>query len=571
MKSVARVVTSLLTRYIAPSTIIMALFAPSVFVIATPQKTEAIFGFGDTVVEVGTNLITNVASTVELVWSTLKEASLDGIAWYLAKLVIQRMTVEIINWINRDFEGYPQFVNNLGVFLTDVVDQATGAFIRENNLEYLCNPLSIRIALLTYQYEPIQQRYSCTLSRVVNNIDSFIQGNFAEGGWTGWFSHATIPTNNLPGQYLVMQGELVKYANKKEENQKNYLSFGQGMFSDLSFEWCKTISTDGGVAPGSDSQGRINYRKGATRDDCTLKTPGKLITDQLSWVTTSPLRQQELADELNEAISAILSTLMSKLLSDGLAYLTSSGLGRGAAGSSYDDLLREDIARQQERVTQDIVLQIDQQIEEELALGRELGCYGEDPGEGDGDGGSDGGGDIGGNEFRDVAIGDRSVLPDTTTFSNIRYTPADSYAAYQASGLEPLTPTEYYEQLTLAGLIDSPTSTTWSENYTLREVGIDEGSIIIERTGEDAYRVLYDANGDDVREVIATSREVEGQSGVYTFTRITGEDLGFQTLGVRSSVAAGAVNEALREYYLINENPPQTKLEPVGSTGGATR
>ncbi len=568
MKSVVGVITSLLTRYIAPSTIIMALFAPSVFIIATPQKTEALFGFGTVPVIDVDNLFTNVANTVEAVWATLKESTLDGIAWYLAKLVIQRMTVEIINWINRDFEGYPQFVNNLGVFLTDIADQATGAFIRENNLEYLCNPLSIRIALLTYQYEPIQQRYSCTLSRVVNNIDSFIQGNFAEGGWTGWFSHATIPTNNLPGQYLVIQGELVKYANKKEENQKNYLSYGQGMFSDLSFEWCQTVENTEGVPDGA---GGVRYEAGMTRDDCPIKTPGKLITDQLSWVTTSPLRQQELADELNEAISAILSTLMSKLLSDGLAYLTSSGLGRGSAGSSYDDLLREDIARQQDRVTQDIVLQIDQQIEEELALGRELGCYGEDPGDGDGGGGGGGGGgDIGGNEFRDVPIGDRSELPDTTTFSNIRYTPADSYAAYQSSGLEPLTPTEYYEQLVLGGFIDTPTSTSWSENFTLREVGIDEGSIIIERTGEDAYRVLYDANGDDVREVIATTREVEGQSGVYAFTRVTGEDLGFQNLGVRSNVAAGAVNEALREYYLINENPPQTKLDPVGA-GGSTQ
>lgn len=557
-------------RYLAPSAVIMALFAPSIFVIMTPQKTEAAFGFGDTVIEVGANLWTNVANTVEAIWSTLKESTLDGIGWLLAKIIIQGMTIEIINWINRDFEGYPGFVNNLGVFLTDIADQATGAFIRENNLEYLCNPLSIRIALLTYQYEPIQQRYACTLSGVVSNVESFIQGNFAEGGWTGWFSHATIPTNNLPGQYLTIQGELIKYANKKEENQKNYLSFGQGMFSDLSFEWCQTVANDEGVPDGN---GGIHYEEGMTRDDCPIKTPGKLITDQLTWTTTSPLRQAELADEINEAIGAILSTLMSKLLRDGLAYLSGEGLGRGTPGSSYSDLLREDVARQQLEVKGDILLQIDQQIEEELALGRELGCYGEDPAEGDPGDGTGAGEvpDIVDNEIRDVPIGDRAELPEDTTVGSIGYTPADAYTAYQASGQEPLSRDEFNQQLVQAGLIDSPTSTTWSENYTLSELGIDESSIIIERQGTNAYRVLYDADGDGQREVIATSREVDGQPGRYTFTNVTPNDLGL-TNNVQGQVAAGAVNESLRNLYSIDEN--ETKLDPVGTgadTGGQAR
>jgi len=70
----------------------------------------------------------------------IREYVLNPIAWFIAKTIIRQFTKGIVNWINSGFEGSPTFVDP-DTFLTDVADQASGAFIKQLGLEgILCSP-----------------------------------------------------------------------------------------------------------------------------------------------------------------------------------------------------------------------------------------------------------------------------------------------------------------------------------------------------------------------------------------------------------------------------------------------
>lgn len=549
MMMALRILNTTMQKYILPSILVVAFIAPSVFIITTPQKTHAQFGGG--VVIDPTNLVQNTITAVQTNAIWIKEYVLDPIAWALAKLIIQRMTIEIINWINRDFEGYPGFINNLSAFMTDIADQATGAFLKENNLEFLCNPLDIRNSLIFYQYQPRADRYRCTLTGVIANVENFIRGNFEEGGWRGWFALSIAPANNVAGQYLYMQGDLIKEINRQQGVQQNYLSYGKGFFSDLSFRWCR------------EGQQSVGGTEATSRDNCDVKTPGSLIADQLTWITTSDQRQLELADEIDEAIGAILGALLSKLLRDGLSYLTSEGRGGGTPGLTYVDDARADIARQIDVVKENVIRQIDREIEEELALREALQCDGPTGTQGGGTGtGTTGGGTIASGEWRDAPIGDSSTLPDSTTLSSIGLTPASAYSSYGSS--LGISRDEFNVMLVQAGLINSVNDTTWNKNYTLAELGLRD-DITVVRTTATQFQARYDAGGDGTKEVIATTREVPNQPGTYEFTPVSTSALGLNSQNAKDAVATAAVNESLRKFYDLSPTSPKTKLDAAGS------
>ena len=50
-----------------------------------------------------------------------------------------------------------------------------------------------------------------------------------------------------------------------------------------------------------------------------IKTPGSVVETQINNALPSGMRQLELADEINEAVGAVVSALVTKVLTAGLA------------------------------------------------------------------------------------------------------------------------------------------------------------------------------------------------------------------------------------------------------------
>lgn len=248
---------------------------------------------------------------------TLKEFTLDGIAYAVANIAIQKISRSIVQWINSGFQGSPAFVTDLQGFLIDVADQAAGQFLTELGLGFMCSPFKLDVQLaLALQYQAARDyEAQCTLSDIVGSIDNFFSGNFAaNGGWAGWFSLTTRPGNNPYGALLLAEEELaVRVTNAKGE-QSTLLSFGKGF---LSFKECDAIG------------------EGDVEEHCTITTPGAVIEEQVNLTLGSGQRRLEMADEINEIIGALFAQLVQQAFTGagGLLGLTSSGYS--ANGFSY--------------------------------------------------------------------------------------------------------------------------------------------------------------------------------------------------------------------------------------------
>ena len=142
--------------------------------------------------------------------NNIKESLWDRVAHQAANTLIEQTLVSMTNWINSGFDGGPAFVTDLRGFLLDIADATTADFIEGTALEALCSPwrLNIRVALALGQATPFEREVRCTLSDIVANMDDFINGDFSQGGWAGWFELTTRPQNNPYGLYLITASEL---------------------------------------------------------------------------------------------------------------------------------------------------------------------------------------------------------------------------------------------------------------------------------------------------------------------------------------------------------------------------
>jgi hypothetical protein len=257
--------------------------------------------------------------------SWYKENVLDGLAWAFAKQVISQMTTSIINWINSGFKGSPNFVTDLEGFLLNIADQTIGSYIQElgGPLSFICSPfqLDIRIALTTNYVQAREgQVPSCTLSGALANIESFVAGNFEDGGWEAWFKITSQPQTYTPyGNLLAAEAQAsVRILNAQGQETK-ILDFGAGF---LSTSICETV-----------------HGAGTTEENCFISTPGKVVQEALTFQLSTGPESLIAADEFNEIISALFAQLAQQAITGAAGLLgLSQGTGYtypGFTGGSY--------------------------------------------------------------------------------------------------------------------------------------------------------------------------------------------------------------------------------------------
>jgi hypothetical protein len=268
-------------------------------------------------------------------WQLAKESGLDGAAKAAARMIIQQMVADTINWINSGFQGSPAFVQNLDRYLLSIADQAAVGFLESEGFGFLCEPfqLDVQIAVAT-QYnnstrDPGEFTPQCTLNDVSDNIEGFLTGSFSEGGGWGSWLELTQGSTNDPNK-AVFEAEMALNAaiRDAEGNAITELDWGKGF---LSFKVC----ADTDVASGAQS-------------DCDIVTPGQTIADQLNSALNVGRDELIAADEINEIIGALLSQLARQALSAGIGALSGGGGGGSTtggggytseSGDTYDSIL----------------------------------------------------------------------------------------------------------------------------------------------------------------------------------------------------------------------------------------
>jgi hypothetical protein len=229
------------------------------------------------------------------VLQTTKDTTLDGIAWALAKSVVSEITSSIVDWINNGFQGSPAFVQDLEGLLITAADKTAGEYLQElgGDFSILCEPfkLDVRVALAIAYQTSRNGGTSCTLTGALENLESFIDGEFGEeGGWDTWFEVTSNPTKYTPyGSFLdVQQKATARIINAKGQTVKE-LDFGGGF---LSAKVCRQVEGANG-----------------TKESCSISTPGKVIQEALTFQLSTGQRSLIEADEVNEIIAALFGQL----------------------------------------------------------------------------------------------------------------------------------------------------------------------------------------------------------------------------------------------------------------------
>jgi len=303
--------------------------------------------------EVGENLRKNTETSKATMALQTKEGaeggltglfSTDKFAWKAANLAIWYVTRSTVNWINSGFEGGPAYVTDFGGFLKDIADDEIGSFIEGSALAFLCDPLDIKFSLMLKYAVPFEKEVECTLSDVIDNIDDFINGDFGRGGWDGWMELTTKPKNNRYGAYLSSAAELEARIQFSQFEESKVIEFGSGFFS---HKKCEELPP-GFVGP----------------PRCEIVTPGSVIEKRLNSALSSGQRRLEVADEIDEILSAALGQILKDIfggLQDGLR-----GFSEGSSSRpSYIDSIREEDVVDLSGIIDDLITGINTEIREE--------------------------------------------------------------------------------------------------------------------------------------------------------------------------------------------------------------
>jgi hypothetical protein len=311
---------------------------------AAPKQAGAI-----PVVEVGGNLIQSIISAIVDLNQEFKEFVLDGLAKAVADAVAVQLKTSIINWINSGFEGSPSFVTDLEGFLLDVGDEVAADFISrldDSTQSLICTPfqLNIKYSLTLEYYGGPKVENRCSLDEVFANaerVDSWLDGNFSEGGWKGWFKFAVEPGNDPYGSYLTTKEQLRKNIYGARETQKQELEWADGFFSQkvcgqegeqyratsLTGDGIRTIATTTRNAAGQ------TVRSTDPDAGCTIVTPGRAVVDSLASVVGDDLYNLGVVDEFNEIVTALVVQLSKEILTGAGGLLGTSKPQQGRPSS----------------------------------------------------------------------------------------------------------------------------------------------------------------------------------------------------------------------------------------------
>jgi hypothetical protein len=267
-------------------------------------------------------------------------------------MVIERIAASTVNWINSGFKGSPAFVTDPDSYFKNIGNQVAGQVIYNHpDLKWMCADFSakVRIALTKNYIQPFGP-YQCTLSGVVSNFDNFMN-DFYQGGWDGFIEVSQRSQNNPLGLYNQQQNQLNVTLGSSLGQKREELNWGSGF---LSYKSCDQYDEGGGgqtvaagqILVGIDAEGKEIYADNPEQrlpdipPKCiksSTKTPGSVIEGQLNNVLNTGNSRLQVADEINEIISALLNQLVSKALGavgKGLRSLSSPGSGDN--GGQFD-------------------------------------------------------------------------------------------------------------------------------------------------------------------------------------------------------------------------------------------
>jgi hypothetical protein len=263
-----------------------------------------------------------------------KENCLDGIAYSLAKNILQQVSNKTLNWVNSGFDGNPLYVRDIDSYLKSIKDQKLESFLKQVPAS---NPIfgnAIRSTITQQVTGYTDGRIGQTMNTPEGRAYQAFQQDFTQGGWSALLN----PNNNPIGTYFSAADSINSSIQNAQQNVQSELEQGDGFLTmKKCVEWGVQTSgaaTVGGIPldelpPGTTPSGTITPAASTSGQKCLRYenvTPGSIIAQQTAYITNSAVRQLEQADKINEVLGSFFDQLLNKLFTNGLS---STGRQRG--------------------------------------------------------------------------------------------------------------------------------------------------------------------------------------------------------------------------------------------------
>jgi len=274
--------------------LIFALLLPSLLIpaaiLVVPQKAQALVP-----------IVKPPIACAILDIECIKEYTLDILVATARNAALQTITRSIVSWIQG---GGGNFIQNLEQELGRQLDLQLGEFLNKLAGINMCGNIGayLQIALRSPGSRAFSQKYSCTISNIVSNLQNFFT-NFQNGGWPAWFHLAFTPTADPAGALIFAIDDKLRLGGEVKDSLINNFLAGKGF---LGIQDCQQVP-----------DGDYNLETGEPTyyTQCRTTTPGATVARALEKAAVdTPLEQIVNSHEIEEMINAILNALIQKVM-----------------------------------------------------------------------------------------------------------------------------------------------------------------------------------------------------------------------------------------------------------------
>ena len=288
---------------------------------------------------------------------------LNSIGKAVVKMLVDQMTVGIVNWIQTGDFGDPLFLTDSSKFFKDYAKNEILGFGQEisdvtkypfakNFMLGVANSFNNKFQdNAQYSLDKVLAQQSLQIGVPTISPKDFF-GDFSQGGWDAWDALTQNPANNPLGFQLIASNEMQKRligTDKSAAELINDQINSSGGFLDVKVcDDPRGVTKEEDLAARSGSANTNMYSVGNIKNDSGYQgtarickswktvTPGYAVADQLTKSMSNSQNALLSADTLNDAISAILDAALAKMSRE----LTDSATGLANmstdVGPSYD-------------------------------------------------------------------------------------------------------------------------------------------------------------------------------------------------------------------------------------------
>lgn len=281
--------------------------------------------------------ISGALSQASLQALTLKEYSLDTLAWNMGKQFLQQVTGDLIKFVNGGLNGAPAFVTNYSSEYERIRQAIVGQFISGTDLNNLCTErTAFEVKVLLLEDERIRnssEQFQCTSPDKTAGSASTPKRNEI----TVIYDNATNCANDDMCGALQARVERDRKVLAGQTNVAQAIDNARGMKTP---QTCRTVSKP----------------DGSSKQECNYTQPQNLLSDTIGfYLGQLPALQLLNMDELNEVIGGLMANLTNQALTSFTGVLGLGGnssfsnniFGDDGSLSYADALAKEDITKYQ--------------------------------------------------------------------------------------------------------------------------------------------------------------------------------------------------------------------------------